>query len=110
MSVFTAIVVPAATVVGVIASIIWNIHAHHESRKEAEATAREVAVTAAEERGRMEERQVTMERQIDAAHDKIRDLDSRQDEANTKMAELSNDVKHILKSVDTLVAIHTRKE
>lgn len=109
-SLIIAVVMPLVTITGFILTIVWNVRKHRESREESAKRAQEVAVQEAEERGKMAERQATMEHQIDAAHEKIRDLDKRQNEADTKIIELSRDVKHILKSVDVLVDLHTKKE
>lgn len=106
----TSVALPLVTLAGFILTVVWNVRKHREQRETSMRDAQAIAVREAEERGKMEERQITMEKQIDAAHDKIRELDSRHDILDTRMAEFATDLKHVVKSVDALVAIHTKKE
>lgn len=106
----TSIVIPTITFAGFVLSVFWNAQKHRETREAAERKAMEAAVAEAEERGKMEERQAVMERQLDAAHNKLRAISQKHEELDNRVVELRADVKHILKSVDVLVDIHTTRD
>jgi hypothetical protein len=97
------------TLAGFILTVVWNVKKHRDSRDAAASEARQIAVREAEERGKMEERQTVLQRQVDAAHDKIRVLDERNDEFDRRLTEFATDMKHVVKSVDVLVSIHTER-
>ena len=103
----TAIVLPLVTLAGFVLTIVWNVRKHRETQRHADERAHQLALTEAKERGKMEERQKTVERQVDAAHAKIRMLDERQDMIDGRVVKMETTLEHVKNGVDRLLEIHT---
>lgn len=58
-----------------------------------------------QESGRRQAEQETLRRDLDHAHDKIRDLECKVEAQRDKVAEMSGDIKHVLKTLEDLTQL-----